>query len=83
MAVCRIFIENGYLFYLQSQKHQHSLIKVTLFVTQKYSALNKCLNNSFFFEESEDSTFNFIMLYIYKDHKFAVIPSEFQALHLI
>lgn len=66
-----------YLFYLQSQKHQHILIKVTFFVIPKYPAFNKSLNNPFFIEESEDSTLNFTMFCIYQDHKFMVIPFEF------
>lgn len=40
---------------------------------QKYLACNKCLNNPFFIEESEDSTLDFIMFCVYM----MVIPFEF------
>lgn len=72
-----------YPFYLQSQKHQHIPIKVTFFVIQKYPAFNECWNNQFFIEESEDSTLNFTVFCIYKDHKFIVILFEIYALYLI
>lgn len=65
-----------YLFYLQSQKHQRILIKVTFLVIQINSAFNKFFNNPFFTEEPEESILNFIIFPIYKD-QFVVIPFEF------